>query len=367
MKIVHFIPALRRGGSERMAVQIAQYQRESGHEVHVVVFSEVNEWTEELQGVQVHHFPNMQVQRRRFRSPLAQGHKEFIQWHSNLNPDVIHSHAVWTDIIRFLLLPASAARLHISHMHLYHPTLFDLDKPDPDRGWLFKQYQRNQTQVVTVSERQFRKACRLWPDFLMDQLHVVPNGVQIPENANRSKSGSNLKNVIVVSSLEEHKNIEAALIVFEGLLKLDPNVCLQVAGDGSKKDQLQELGVQLGISDRVEFLGNQLNMDEIYKGADVFLHVSPQETFGLAPLESMAWRTPVVALFPSIPFLIDKENGLLASFPNYTLCAELLFSVLSDSQLVENLVFNGERTAKSYDIQRTFKEISRLYEKCDTL
>lgn len=367
MKIAHFIPALRRGGSERMTVQIAQYQRESGHEVHLVVFSGVNEWVTELQGIEVHHFPSINVQRRRFRSPLAEGHQGFIEWYRNFNPDVIHSHAVWTDIIRFLLLPTSAAAVQISHLHLYHPTLFELDERDPDRKWLFKQYQKTQTQLVTVSEQQFRKARRLWPDFLLDRLHVIPNGIQVPENSQKLRSGKEKKNVLVVSSLEEHKNIDAALMIFEELIKVDPNVWLRIAGDGSQRYQLQQATTQLGISDKVEFLGNQFNMKEVYEEADVFLHVSPQETFGLAPLESMARGIPVVALYPSIPFLVDKENALVSSFPEFALCAELISSVLSDSQLAEKLVLQGERTARSFDIKRTFEEISRLYENCDTL
>lgn len=75
-----------------------------------------------------------------------------------------------------------------------------------------------------------------------------------------------------------------------------PESRLRIAGDGPLKPELEKLAVQLGIAERVEFLGeiNHGQMPDVYRHADVYVQASWHESQGMAVLEAAACGLPVV-------------------------------------------------------------------------
>jgi len=75
-----------------------------------------------------------------------------------------------------------------------------------------------------------------------------------------------------------------------------PESRLRIAGDGPLKAELEKLAVQLGIAERVEFLGeiNHGQMPDVYRHADVYVQASWHESQGMAVLEATACGLPVV-------------------------------------------------------------------------
>ncbi|WP_420548170.1 glycosyltransferase [Curvivirga sp.] len=69
---------------------------------------------------------------------------------------------------------------------------------------------------------------------------------------------------------------------------------LVLAGDGSEKQALNEIVIQLGLRDRVQFLGRIERMDLFYKSLDMFCLPSLNEGFPLSPLEAQACDIPTI-------------------------------------------------------------------------
>jgi glycosyltransferase involved in cell wall biosynthesis len=67
-----------------------------------------------------------------------------------------------------------------------------------------------------------------------------------------------------------------------------------MVGDGPERRNAEELARELGITDSIRFLGKQDAIEEILSIADLFLMPSGSESFGLAALEAMACKVPVV-------------------------------------------------------------------------
>lgn len=79
------------------------------------------------------------------------------------------------------------------------------------------------------------------------------------------------------------------------LLVADPSLQLQVVGDGPERAALEELATQAGIKQQVTFLGYRDDLPDLLAAAQLFVLPSRMEGFGLAVVEAMAARCPVIA------------------------------------------------------------------------
>lgn len=97
-----------------------------------------------------------------------------------------------------------------------------------------------------------------------------------------------------VSNFRPVKRVPWMLRAFE-LATRGTNARLTLAGDGPDLGACRSLARELGIADRVVFLGERDALPELLSPADVFLLSSSEESFGLSALEAMSCGTPVIA------------------------------------------------------------------------
>jgi glycosyltransferase involved in cell wall biosynthesis len=109
----------------------------------------------------------------------------------------------------------------------------------------------------------------------------------------------------------------ATLIRALGLLRDRlPNLEAWFAGEGdaSYKEGLQHEIAQQRLTDRVRFLGHREDVPRLLGDADIAVHCSEREPFGLSIAEAMANRLPVIAAAVQGPREIIREgSGLLAA------------------------------------------------------
>jgi rhamnosyl/mannosyltransferase len=118
--------------------------------------------------------------------------------------------------------------------------------------------------------------------------------------------------VLCVGRLNYYKGVEYLVRAMAGV-----EAPLVVAGDGDRRNSLETLAADLGVADRVHFLGyvDESTLHYCYEHADVFVlpSVEPSEAFGIVQLEAMAYGTPVVntALRTGVPWVSQhEETGL---------------------------------------------------------
>jgi glycosyltransferase involved in cell wall biosynthesis len=100
-----------------------------------------------------------------------------------------------------------------------------------------------------------------------------------------------------------------------GALPLLPDVRLRIAGDGPDRDKLVRLAQELGVGERVTFLGavRQPELVQHYNRADALVLASSREGWANVLLESMACGTPVVAsrVYGTPEVVAAPEAGVL--------------------------------------------------------
>lgn len=119
---------------------------------------------------------------------------------------------------------------------------------------------------------------------------------------------------INISLLIEKKGIHHLLAAYAEAFGADRSVGLKIGGDGVERSRLEALAVELGVADRVRFLGaltREQVADQI-ANANAFVLSSQYETFGVVVIEAMALGKPVIVTRCGGPeSIVRKEDGLL--------------------------------------------------------
>lgn len=155
-----------------------------------------------------------------------------------------------------------------------------------------------------------------WSEYISKPTFIAPSGVpdsiikpRIEFNSQRDKI-----NLVFVGRLDENKNVETILLAVSKLDKT-VNYNLKIIGSGVRESKLKQMSRELGLDDRVNFLGlipREKVFEELRK-SDVFIMVSHRETLGLVYLEAMACGCIVIgSKGTGIDGIVkDKFNGYL--------------------------------------------------------
>lgn len=153
------------------------------------------------------------------------------------------------------------------------------------------------------------------------------------------------RSILCIAHLRDYKGIDVLLHAAKPLLAGDPSLRLILAGDGPLREELEYLAFSLGIGNQTRFLGTigpEEIASQLYR-CEVLVLPSREESFGIAILEAMVCRKPVVATaVGGIPEIIEHEiSGILVEPENPQALAEGLLRVLTDNALRKSIAENG--------------------------
>jgi len=191
---------------------------------------------------------------------------------------------------------------------------------------------------------------------------VVPNGIDLERftRASRQRSGKDAGArtiVICVASLSDRKGHE---VLLEAVSQL-PETELLLVGDGPRRAELERLAGELGIGERVRFLGVRNDVPEILANGDIYVQPSHWEGFGIAALEAMASGLPVVASNVAGLREVVGEAGLLFEAGSATNLRECLARLIADPDLGFRLGGTGAQRSQEFSIEATAVAYRELY------
>lgn len=186
------------------------------------------------------------------------------------------------------------------------------------------------------------------PGARSEDAHAMRATLEIPDGALLA---------VFVGSEWERKGLEPAIRA----LALTPAWMLMVAGAG-ERTRYQELAEQLGVGERLRWLGVTADVALVYQMADAFVLPSSYETFSLVTFEAAASGLPVLATPVSgVRELIeDGRNGYLIG-RDPRLIAERLTGLAADPELRSRLGRAARESALAFSVQRMVLEHHELY------
>jgi len=148
--------------------------------------------------------------------------------------------------------------------------------------------------------------------------------------------------LLTLSRLHPKKGLDTFLTALKGL----PDCIAWLAGDGPLKRSLEQQARELGVSDRVRFLGWRTDRAALLRAADICVLPSRYEPFGTVILEAWAASIPLIACRSAGPaaHVTDGENGLLVPIDDARSLADATRRLLDDDVLRSHLVEQGYAT-----------------------
>jgi len=162
MKIVHLLPEFNRGGTERSVINLSNEQIRNGHKVRIFSFSNLNLYPEETKHLDIVIINEPYAIYRlfgRINHNLDELESKLMQF----NPDIIHSHSYWTDLLinAIKIVPAVS---YFSHLHLYYDehkshkiTNIKSLKRYIGRWLIYREYDKRKTEFIGSNAKKFGK------------------------------------------------------------------------------------------------------------------------------------------------------------------------------------------------------------------
>lgn len=212
-------------------------------------------------------------------------------------PEVVEAHLTWS---RLLGLPAAAVagvekRVGFEQGDIYMNS----------RGMRVANFlgQVAAEQVIVCSE-----ALRRWVmqthRTSSGRLHVFHNCVNVRRFVPRADGAPRMDlgipdgalRLVTVGTLGRgvNKRVDVNIRATAAAIARGADVALVVVGDGDQRGELEALAAELGIADRVRFLGMRPDVPALMASSDLFVHAAPFEPFGIVCIEAMACGIPVV-------------------------------------------------------------------------
>ncbi|HWP52970.1 MAG TPA: glycosyltransferase family 4 protein [Pyrinomonadaceae bacterium] len=223
--------------------------------------------------------------------------------------------------------------------------------------------------VVAISER-VRQQLKEYYGVPDEKIVTIPNGINLSRfSPDHVKARNEMRRslgfdestplVLFVGSQFRLKGLEVAI---RALARMKTQAHLLVVGNDAANG-FRQLAKELGIAERVHFLGARKDLPEIYPAADAFVFPSLYETFALVCLEAMASGLPVLAsrVGGIEDYLRDEENGLFIKREGQDI-AQKLDRVLADAELRARLRSNGFKTAANYSWDKIAQQYLRLFD-----
>ncbi len=314
MRIVHFLDCTGHGGDAVAALSIASSQRDRGHDVSIVIvnceYAGLFEQQARSKGVPTTiAVPILNKDGQRLAARM------YAIWSTLRHHvgDVLHLHngvgrIRTADILAVRALPC---RCVVATMH-YTPSW---ESSDGDvraaRRWGHGAPLLDSVVVPSFSAMAPQRFAGV------PRLRVIHN----PVDVDRMSSGDRMKVrselglapddtlVLFMARIDPEKSPREVVSAFAELASDQPHVHLAMAGTGRLAGACAEIAKATSTVDRVHFLGHRSDIPDLLKAADIFVHPSQGESFGLSVVEAMAAGLPVITTpVGIIPEIADYEN-----------------------------------------------------------
>jgi glycosyltransferase involved in cell wall biosynthesis len=250
------------------------------------------------------------------------------------------------------LKPVCGFRLVLS---VHGADVFPHGRPRARYSWLIRRLVAAADAVILPSARWLEQFVTVFPS-ARGRGHMIRNGVDLdafaPGADGLPVTHSSAGYVLCVAMLNRGKGIDVLLKAFQAVSGGHPGLELWLAGDGPHRAEFERLAADLRITPRTRFLGLRPagEVGRLLQGCRAFVLPSRTESFGIAILEALASRKPVVATrVGGIPEIVrDGSTGLLVDPDDPVALAKAMEAVLDDPALAARLATNGYEEARAH-------------------
>lgn len=285
--------------------------------------------------------------------------------------DLIHVHTPTVSILT-RLAARKARKEGTTVMYTCHG--FHFHNAAPKKNWMmFYPMERLMSRfcdyIVTINKEDFNRA----KTFHAPNVRYIPGvGVninrihdcKIDKRAYKREIGVPEDCVLILSIGEmiERKNHE---VIVRALAKVqNPSVYYAICGKGPLREHLEQLANELGVGDRVKFLGFRKDISELCNTADISAFPSRIEGLGLAGIEAMAAGVPLVSsnVHGILDYVIDGKTGYALNPKDVDGFAKAISKLADDENLRNDMAANCWNAVAPFEIDNALRVMWGIYD-----
>ena len=370
MRILHIIPRLRKGGAERLCLDICnQLHKCDGVQVRLITFSDDNAYPTLTQNIDWQIVPvsiQLSIMHKNVFNvdALQKAIEDFV-------PDIIHTHLFEAEIVsRSCYYPKAKWFSHChDNMRQFRnfniKTLFNKELLTNfyEKRYLMSRYKANSgTIFVAISHDTESYFSQTQPY----RVALLPNAIDYEKFYNAEpRDGHTKLKLINVGSFNKNKNQIFLVEVADILKNKNADFELSFLGDGTDLDFVKKSVTAKGLQSNVRFGGIVNNVEEYLWKSDIYVHSSFSEALGLTIIEAMAAGLPVVTLDGrgNRDLIVQGRNGYMLYEQNAEQFADRILEIWNDKKKYQEMSAFAQEFAKQYDIKPYVDKLLNLY-KC---
>ncbi|TQI70765.1 N-acetyl-alpha-D-glucosaminyl L-malate synthase BshA [Gramella sp. Hel_I_59] len=204
------------------------------------------------------------------------------------------------------------------------------------------------------------------------EIEVIPNFIDVSKFQKKTftdcqrelMAQSDEKIITHVSNFRKVKRVDDVVKIFFEIQK-SVSARLMMVGEGPERETAEKLVRDLGMTDKVLFLGQSNEIDKILCFSDLFLLPSETESFGLAALEAMVHSVPVISSNTGGLPEVNKDDfsGYLHDVGDVSAMANSAISILETEEVLRKFKRQAGETARDFDINMIVPRYEELYKK----
>lgn len=348
MRIVLFAMTMNKGGAEHVISTLCNFGIKKNHEMHIVTCIQ-GDSAYELDAKVIKHdgfitFDEYKTRNKLLTLPTLCN--RYMDLMTQIDPDIIISFLPEPCMITELckkkvgkpIIGAERSNPYFQYRSFVYRILVETLYPRSD-GFVF----------------QTEGAKAFFSKKLQEKSVVIGNPVSIGSSTIRVDENRK-KEIVSVGRFVRQKNYPLLIKAFRLVLEKQPDYVLKIYGKVDEALGIRELCKELGISDRVYFMGQVDHVEEQIRDASVYVLSSISEGMPNALMEAMALGLPVVATdCPSggpRQLITHGENGLLVRNDDEEALASGVLRILDDEKLAQKLSTNAKKITDEYSIDK---------------
>jgi len=356
------------GGTQKQALRLADELQSQGVSVFVLTKRKARQHARgrgaELNGrVQIVHLPVIDLQPAwSFLFSLL-----VWAWINRGSFQIIHAHNAATGVISSIVGWLTGKKVIVKIPSLKYVQYLNGGNLSRDlRRWILTKKTDRFIAVSTEMLEALREA-----GIAPEKLALISNGIELTAPGNttpgalrKDLSGDSEGPVVLfVGRLVKEKGLDRLLRVWASLPGHE-TMLLLIVGDGPLREELESQAKKLRLLSSIRFLGHQTDVSKLYCIADLFVLPSKTEGMSNSLLEAMAAGLPVVAsnVGGNKDVIKDQQSGFLVDWEDTTLCAGMLLTLLSDTELRQRIGNAARREVSAFAMGDVAERYHALYQ-----
>lgn len=367
-------------GASYFTQRLVRYLAKRGNKVFVIAPSKTVGFTkEEIEEVTVFGIPSLPVFfYKGFRVVYPIGVKKHVDnILKSIQPDIVHAQSHFT-LSRAVISQAKNNNIPIvatNHfmpenlVHYFHlPSFFE--KTIVYFAW--KDCIRVFSKADVVTSQTKSAAQLLKSQGFLHNMPLISCGIDIsrftPKNRKKTIPDkfrfSSAPTLIFVGRLDKEKNLD---VVLHAIARVPKKIAFTfvIVGAGAEKKYLQKLVIDLGIAEKVRFLGfvPDIYLPLLYARSDCFITAGTAELQSIATMEAMASGLPIIAASAvALPELVNHTvSGFLFSVKDIQSLARYIETLITNKELRAKMGKESLKIIANHDIIKTIDAFESLY------